>query len=244
MTPEKRPELRLLSPPAEQESVSSSSVRSFQPALTERGALTARLALTQRDDSELVALVQAGESSAFEVLYRRHSPYVMALAVRVQGNPGDVEDIVHDAFLKVHHKLHDLRAGNSFRPWLASVVVSLVRSRLRRRRMLGLLGLSTSEPIDLDALAAPDAGPEVRAQLAQVYRVLDTVSVEEKICWTLRFVEGRKLEEVAQLAGCSLATSKRRIAAVQQKIVFAELVRSIEDPSPTEGIPSKNGGAQ
>lgn len=191
--------------------------------------------LVDREDGELVALCLAGQSSAFEVLYRRHSPYAMALGVRVQGSPIDIEDIVHDAFLRVHDRLESLRDSGSFRPWLASVVVSLVRSRLRKRRMLTLLGLSTADPIDLDSIVSRDAGPEVRAQIAQVYGVLQRVPVDHGICWTLRYVEGRKLEDVAEIAQCSLATAKRRIAAVQQKILLLEAVRPGWDEPPTSG---------
>lgn len=169
-------------------------------------------------DGELVALTRIGESSAFEQLYRRHAPYALALAVRVQGHSGDVEDIVHDAFLRVHGRLSELRADGSFKPWLASIVVSLVRTRLRKRRLLAVLGLSSSEPVELDAVVNLDASPEVRAQLAQVYSVLNEVPVDQRICWALRYLEGRKLEEVAALAGCSLATAKRRIAQVQERL--------------------------
>lgn len=186
------------------------------------GPTAAEAGVLDREDSELVALARAGESAAFEALFRRHSAYAMALGVRVQGSPTDIEDIVHDAFLRIFDRLDTLRSGASFRPWLASVVVSLVRTRLRRRRMLGLLGLSTADPIDLDSLVTPDAGPEVRAQLAQVYAVLRQVPVDQSICWTLRYVEGRKLEEVADVVGCSLATAKRRIAAVQQRMLLLD----------------------
>lgn len=178
--------------------------------------------LSDRDDSELVALYRAGQTSAFEALYRRYSGYAMALGVRVQGSATDIEDIVHDAFLRVNDRLETLREGASFRPWLASVVVSLVRTRLRKRRMLSMLGLASADPIDLDALVNRDAGPEARAQIAQVYAVLRTVPVDQSICWTLRYVEGRKLEEVAEVARCSLATAKRRIAQVQAQMLLLD----------------------
>lgn len=178
--------------------------------------------LQERDDAELVALARAGQSSAFEALYRRHSPYAMALAVRVQGSATDVEDIVHDSFLKVHDRLDELRSGASFRAWLSSVVVSHVRTRLRKRRFFGVFGGRDEEGLDLDAIVAEDASPEVRAQLAQVYAHLLKASIDQRICWTLRFIEGRKLEDVALIAGCSLATAKRRIFAVQQLLLSAQ----------------------
>lgn len=146
----------------------------------------------------------------------------MALAVRVQGHPEDAEDIVHDAFLRAFDRLEHLRSGEAFRPWLSSVVVSLVRTRLRRRRLLGIFGIAGSEPVDLDALAHHDAGPESRAQVAQLYGTLRQLPVDQRVAWTLRYVEGHKLEEVAELSDCSLATAKRWIGAAQKHILLAE----------------------
>lgn len=166
-------------------------------------------------DAQLVALARAGDREAFEALYRRHAAFALNLAVRIQGSIGDVEDVVHDAFLRAHECLDELREDSAFRAWLASIVVRMVRSRLRRARLLGSLGLSTQQPIDLDALAAEGAGPEVRALLAQVYGVLRRLPVDQRIAWTLRYVEKHTLPDAAQIVGCSLATVKRRVSAAQ-----------------------------
>jgi RNA polymerase sigma-70 factor (ECF subfamily) len=154
-------------------------------------------------------------TSAFEALYRRHAATALNLAVRIQGSTADVEDIVHDAFVRAHQRLPELREPAVFRSWLGSIVVRLVRTRLRRRRLVAMLGLATPEPVDLDAVASSDADPEVRALLAQVYALLQTLPADERIAWTLRHVERHRLEAVAALAGCSLATAKRRIARAQ-----------------------------
>jgi RNA polymerase sigma-70 factor (ECF subfamily) len=62
------------------------------------------------------------------------------------------------------------------------------------------------------------ASPRQRALLAEVYRVLDQLPIEERFAWTLRLVEGQSLPEVAQICGCSLATVKRRVASAQRAI--------------------------
>lgn len=168
------------------------------------------------EDAELVALLRAGERRAFETLYRRHSGYAMNLAVRIQGGAWDVEDVVHDAFVKAHARLFELRDPESFRPWLGSIVVRIVRTRLRRRRLLGALGLSSPEPMDLDAVAATNADSESRVLLAQVYALLQTLPPDDRIAWTLRYIDRHHLETVAELCDCSLATAKRRILRVQR----------------------------
>lgn len=180
-------------------------------------------------DAELVLLCRVRERGAFEELYRRHAASALALAVRIQGNTVDVEDIVHDAFVRAHDHLDKLRSGDSFRAWLGSIVVRLIRTRLRRRRLLTSLGLSRSEPIDLDAVAAPSIAPEERLELAEVYAILEGLPLDRRIAWTLRYIEGRKLEEVAEMTGCSLATAKRWIAQAQEAIVSN---RSLVDRAP------------
>ncbi len=167
-------------------------------------------------DAQLVALVAEGDRSAFEALYRRHAGFALGLAVRIQGGAADVEDVVHDAFVRAHARLADLQDPAAFRAWLGSIVVRLVRTRLRRRRLLGALGLVSMDPVDLDAVASPDAGTEARVLLAQVYALLQTLPASDRIAWTLRFIERHRLEMVAQLMSCSLATAKRRILRAQR----------------------------
>lgn len=167
------------------------------------------------EDEKLVTRARRNDLLAFESLYRRHAGFALNLAVRIQGSATDAEDIVHDAFLKAGERLAELRDGSAFRAWLGSIVVRLVRTRLRRRRMLCTLGLASLEPIELDAIASPNADPESRVLLAQVYSLLQTLPADNRIAWTLRYVDHHRLEVVASLVGCSLATAKRRILRAQ-----------------------------
>lgn len=175
------------------------------------------LNLAELSDAQLVALGTKGENKALEVLYRRHAAFAIHLATRIEGSARDVEDIVHDAFLRAFERLNDLSDPAAFRSWLGAIVVHAVRSRMRRTRLMNILGLGrSSEPVDLDAIASPTASPHVRAQLAQIYALLRTLPTDERIAWTLRAVEGHELETVARMTNCSLATVKRRISRAQQ----------------------------
>jgi RNA polymerase sigma-70 factor (ECF subfamily) len=176
-----------------------------------------RAALAELPDAQLVALAAEGEVGALEVLYRRHVAFAINLATRIEGSSRDIEDIVHDAFLRAFERLRDLSDRSAFRGWLGAIVVHAVRSRMRRARLLNLLGLGRgSEPVDLDALTSPEASPHVRAQLAQIYALLRTLPSDDRIAWTLRCIEGHELEAVANLTRCSLATVKRRISRAQR----------------------------
>jgi RNA polymerase sigma-70 factor (ECF subfamily) len=82
---------------------------------------------------------------------------------------------------------------------------------------MSMLGLSRgADPIEIDSVASNEASPHTRAQLAQIYALLRTLPTDERIAWTLRYVEGNELDIVARLTDCSLATVKRRISRAQK----------------------------
>jgi RNA polymerase sigma-70 factor (ECF subfamily) len=178
-----------------------------------------RAALGELGDDGLVALAAQGDMRAAELLYRRHSSFAFNLGARIAGSTTDVEDVVHDAFLRAFDNLGTLRNPKAFKSWLGSIVVHAMRSRLRRGRLLRLFGLGRdSDPIDIDCLASEDASPRARAEVAQVYALLQTLPADDRIAWTLRYVEGHDLKSAAELCGCSLATVKRRIRRAQRYV--------------------------
>ena len=156
-------------------------------------------------DGELVARAAADDEWACEVLYRRHVGVAMTTALRLLRNRAEAEDVVQDAFMLAFGRLAQLRKPEAFRGWLTRIVVSSVHRRLRRRKVEPLNGL--------EAEAAPGASPAVLAELKLLDEVLSQIDDRDRLPWTLRYVLGYKLEEVAAACDCSLATAKRRIQA-------------------------------
>ena len=181
-------------------------------------------------DAQLVARAIEGDRWGREMLYRRHATYLLAIAARLLGNRNEGEEVVQDTFVTAFEQLRTLREPAALRGWLAQIAVSLVRRRLRRGRLMRVLGLDRgADDATLCALAAPGTNPDQRAELALVDRALSNVAANVRIAWMLRQVEGLELAEVASACGCSLATAKRRIAAADSAVrahVGAQEVRS------------------
>jgi RNA polymerase sigma-70 factor (ECF subfamily) len=182
-------------------------------------------------DPELVARAVAGDRAAEEAIYRRHAPYLAGMTTRMLANSAEVEDVLQDTFLLALQHLPRLRDPAALRPWLAQIAVSQVRRRLRKRRLLRFLGLERPEnAAALAALAAPRADPEMRAALAAIGEVLEALPVEQRVAWSLRYIEGGTLEEVASACGCSLATVKRRVSAAHARVLAVVELRDDEVP--------------
>jgi RNA polymerase sigma-70 factor (ECF subfamily) len=146
-------------------------------------------------------------------LFKRFAPYVARIGLRLLGRESDVDDLIQEVFLAAFKQRDQLRDPNATKNWLATIAVRTARRQLRRRRLRQFVGLDSGGP-GME-LQDQTLSPEKRALLARVYEILDGMGVDRRLAWTLRFVEGEKLEQVAEKCGCSLATAKRRIAAAQ-----------------------------
>src|SRR6185436_12756566 len=115
-----------VAPAADAAEVEATPASSTSTGPLPRSALRGPLA--KLPDAQLVALGCKGEQAAFELLYRRHVAFALHLATRIEGSSRDVEDIVHDAFLRAFERLGDLADASAFRAWLGAIVVHAVRS--------------------------------------------------------------------------------------------------------------------
>src|SRR5688572_15669302 len=120
-------------------------------------------------DADLVSRAAGGDRWSREMIYRRHAGLLLAIAARLLGNRGDAEEVVQDTFVTAFEQLRALRDPGALRAWLAQITVSLVRRRIRRGRLMRVLGLDRgADDATLAALAAPGTAPDERADLAMV----------------------------------------------------------------------------
>lgn len=163
-----------------------------------------------------VAEVASTTPLTLDEAYRTYGPFVARTAHRLLGRDSDVDDVVQDVFLDAMKGLRQLREAYAIRAWLRTVTVRKCRRRLSVRRLKGMLGFDDAP--EYANVATAETSPEDRAMIGRVYAALDGVSTEERLAWVLRFIEEEKLEDVATLCGCSLATAKRRIAAADRHV--------------------------
>jgi RNA polymerase sigma-70 factor (ECF subfamily) len=169
-------------------------------------------------DAALVVAARADEPWAKEALFRRYVAMVNGLGYRLLGRDADLEDLVQDSFMEAWRSLAKLEQPQAFGSWLGSIVIRTAHKTIRRRRIANRLGLRRSEPIDVDALIAPTAPPDIRSELRSIYRLVERLPTSTRTAFILRRVEGLPLEDIAQALGTSLATVKRRIADAEQRL--------------------------
>jgi RNA polymerase sigma-70 factor (ECF subfamily) len=142
-------------------------------------------------------------------LYRRYAPYVAKIGMRILGRRDEIEDFVQDVFVSVHRNLGSLREPGAIKSWLATLAVHEATRRLKRHKLRRWFGLDATP--DYADIVDADASPEQRALLTRVFHLLDALPAEDRVAWSLRYIEGETMPRVAELCECSLSTAKRRV---------------------------------
>ena len=160
------------------------------------------------DEPDLVARARAGDARAFEQLYRRHEDRVYGLCWRLcDGDQARAEQSTQDAFVRAWEKLDQFRGESRFGTWLHRLTVNVV---LGERRLLqrwttfeDAEAAGTPEPLRVHAPDS-DLSRDMERALAQLPKGARTV------LW-LHDVEGYLHEEIAQLTGIAVGTSKAQL---------------------------------
>ena len=171
-------------------------------------------------DASLVARARGGDREAETELLLRHTPRLVRVVDRMLGDRDETDDVVQDTLETALGKLGSLREPDAFGGWLLSIAVRHVHRRLRRRRLALAFGFLTSaEGVEqLEEQCAPFATAEQRAELALLDRALARLAPAERIAWTLRWIEGLELSEIASALDCSITTVKRRLQAADAEV--------------------------
>ncbi|HEY5961051.1 MAG TPA: sigma-70 family RNA polymerase sigma factor, partial [Polyangiaceae bacterium] len=130
-------------------------------------------------------------------------------------------DLLHDVFIAAITGIASLRDNNALKSWVTGIAVNKARRLIRRRKLQRLVQFTA--PADLPDFPGSIASPEVSDALYHTYEVLEKLPTEDRICFTLRQIDGMELTAIAQVTHVSLATVKRRIARAQHR--FVQLAR-------------------
>jgi RNA polymerase sigma-70 factor, ECF subfamily len=180
------------------------------------------------EDADLIrkAGVRSGPGAveAFNLLVSRWEKPVYNYLLRLTGNREDALDLTQDVFLKAYQNLRKLEDPSRFAPWLYRIAHNEAYSLFRKRRPEAELPPDSregaSEPdIELAAGAAPAFPIELTLAVAGA---LNRLSPDQREAVVLKFYQGFKFEEMAEVLGCPVSTIKSRLYAALE-ILQAEL---------------------
>lgn len=168
------------------------------------------------DGTALLDALRVNDSDAAAALFDRYGEHVERVLARVLGVDSELQDLLHEVFIRALVGIADVRDPALLKSWITSIAVFTARECIRRRsRRRWLKFLPWSEVPEQVAPPFDFAGSEV---LRATYALLDRLPADERIAFTLRFIDGMELTETASACRVSLATIKRRLSRAEARL--------------------------
>ncbi|HSN89913.1 MAG TPA: sigma-70 family RNA polymerase sigma factor [Anaeromyxobacteraceae bacterium] len=177
---------------------------------------------------------EPGVASAvdFAALVAAEQGTLLGLARRFLRDPEEARDLVQNTLADAFERLGSLRDPGAAPAWLRRILVSRALNLLRRRRLWNGLrsafGAGAAEAPG--PFPAPDAAVAEAARRASLARAVEALPARQAAAFTLRYLEGLGLDDVAAAMGCGRGT-------VRTHLVRALSALRAELGEPEEGEP-------
>ncbi len=190
-----------------------------------------RADLQSFDDNGLVTAYLNGTSLAFDVLVERYQTRLLNFVYRTVGDRERAEDLVQEAFVRVHRHLARFDQSKKFSTWIYTIASNLAKNELRNRSRNPLVYFQTmtsgwedeDRPLEFeDTTARPDDAFDRRHLRELVDAAVRRLPSHHRQVFVLRELEGRSYEEIAEMTNCNLGTVKSRLN--RARAAFAEIV--------------------
>ena len=186
---------------------------------------------------EINALIEAhlaGDPRAFARIVERYQVRLLNFVMRMIGDRERAEDLVQEAFLRVHRHLHRFDRSRKFSTWVYTIASNLAKNELRNRGRSPLIAFEQARPRDddepraldfEDSASRPDDLYERRHLRALVDQTVARLSSHHREVFVLRAVEELSTAEVAECLGIREETVKTRYFRAKEALRAALIER-------------------
>jgi RNA polymerase sigma-70 factor (sigma-E family) len=146
------------------------------------------------------------EDDSFEVFVAERGPGLMRTALLTCGSRQDAEDVLQTALEKAYRHWSRLEADTDPEPYVRRILINLVISRSRRRKVLREIHVPSPPEVPM----TPETHVvELRESLIGELRRL---GARQRAVLVLRYWEDLSEVEIARMLGCSVGTVKSQAA--------------------------------
>ena len=171
------------------------------------------------DDNLLQAIQQMknGEEKGFNKVYSETRDGVYRMARKMTRTEEEAMDVTQAVYMEAYKNIHTLKASEAFISWLHGITHNQAMKLSRKRRddkeyLVGedLSGIFEAQE-SFDTATMPELTADQKATAEIVKGIIDELPVLQKEAVIAYYYDGLKVEEIAEIASCSVNTVKSRL---------------------------------
>jgi RNA polymerase sigma factor (sigma-70 family) len=165
---------------------------------------------------DLVARCKQGNKAAYYELYKLYSKAMYNVAFRIVNDLDEANDVLQEAFLDAFTRIKDFRQETTFGAWVKQIVIHRSISFLRKRK---------TEFVDLDETNVEDLAEqepdedETEYKIERIKEAMLLLPDASRIIISLFLLEGYDHEEIGQVLGISINSSRTQFLRAKKKLI-------------------------
>ena len=170
----------------------------------------------QIDEADLIIKAQEGDKKALARLVGNYEKTVYNFAFKICRDPEKAENTMQETFLSMIKSLHQFDGKSKLSTWLYRIVMNHCLMELRKKKYNSISLDDDEKEIPEDKLI-PDWSnvPSDVTENAELKKILDNainkLSLDYRVVFILRDVNGLSTEETANVANLSIPAVKSRL---------------------------------
>lgn len=169
-------------------------------------------------DEALIRLILSGEEEACTVLVRRYERLLRSILQRYLSDPGAVQEVMQDSFVRAFRGLRSFRGDSRFSTWLSRIAIWQACSRLRMKRFAPWNAL---DEVALHGLSVPHNQERMleKEEASQLLRAaVGRLKPNDAMAIELYYFREQSIDEIRQITGWTEANVKSRLSRARQRL--------------------------
>jgi len=169
--------------------------------------------ITVQEENDLIDRILAGDKQLYAQLVDNYKSYAFTIAYKIMENRPDAEEVAQDAFIKAYHYLKGFNRSARFSTWLYRIVFNTAISHKRKNRHVFQSIDNTFDPV-----GESNHSLEKDDKSVFIDQALKRLNEADRLSLQLFYLKEFSLEEVADIMGQKMSTTKVRIHRARQRL--------------------------
>ena len=174
-----------------------------------------------KEDEVFVNEMKAGNEMAFEAMVLKYQSKLMSSLVGYTKSRDQAEELCQKTFIRVWQKIDSFRGDSALFTWIYRIGINLAKNDFASSFTKTSKMTDSLDQVEHDVPQHLSPETELIA-IESENRIMDfiqTLDTDTKTAFTLREIEGRTYDEIAQILKCPIGTVRSRIFRARQLIL-------------------------
>jgi RNA polymerase sigma-70 factor (ECF subfamily) len=161
----------------------------------------------------LISGCRRNDREAQKLLYKHFYAYGMSICLRYSSDRDEASSILNDGFMSVYQNIKKFSQDRPFKPWFRRIIINTSINHFKRSlRRAKITSLDDAGEVIIQETSTSSMG------YAEVIDMIQKLPIGYRTIFNLYVIEGYKHEEIAEMLGISVGTSKSNLFKAKDKL--------------------------